>query len=61
LNPGVFLGLGPCTLQGVLYPTCTTAANLEQRRVFTLENPREGGCSPMCRNTRRSGRTDTTA
>src|SRR3990172_8491647 len=28
LNPGVFLGLGPCTLDGVFYPTCTTAANL---------------------------------
>jgi hypothetical protein len=42
LNPGVFLGLGPCTLQGVAYPVCTTAANLEQRRKMTLENPREG-------------------
>jgi hypothetical protein len=42
LNPGVFLGLGPCTLQNVFYPTCTTAANLEQRRALTLENPREG-------------------
>ena len=41
LNPGVFLGLGPCTLQGVSYPTCTTNANLNQRRVFSLsgENP----------------------
>jgi hypothetical protein len=42
LNPGVFLGLGPCTLNGVLYPTCSTSANLEQRRVFSLENPVEG-------------------
>jgi len=41
INPGVFLGLGPCTLQGVLYPTCSTNANLNQRRVFSLsgENP----------------------
>jgi len=41
LNPGVFLGLGPCTLSGVLYPTCSTNANLNQRRVFSLsgENP----------------------
>jgi len=23
LNPGVFLGVGPCTLQGVFYPTCS--------------------------------------
>jgi hypothetical protein len=38
----VFLGLGPCTLNGVSYASCTTAANLEQRRTLTLENPREG-------------------
>ena len=42
LNPGVFLGLGPCTLQGVFYPVCTTTANLEQRRVLSLQNPQEG-------------------
>ena len=41
INPGVFLGLGPCTLGGVFYPTCSTNANLNQRRVFSLsgENP----------------------
>ena len=39
VNPGVFLGLGPCTLQGVFYPTCTTTANLNQRRKLSLENP----------------------
>jgi hypothetical protein len=41
LNPGVFLGLGPCTLNGVSYTVCTTNANLNERRVFTLsrENP----------------------
>ena len=41
INPGVFLGLGPCTLQGVAYPVCTTNANLNARRVFSLsgENP----------------------
>ena len=37
-NPGVFLGLGPCTLAGVVYPTCTTTANLNQRRELSLEN-----------------------
>jgi len=42
INPGVFMGLGPCTLNGVFFATCTTAANLEQRRALTLENPREG-------------------
>ena len=39
VNPGVFLGLGPCTLAGVSYPTCTTQANLNQRRKLSLENP----------------------
>jgi len=41
LNPGVFLGLGPCTLQGVSYPTCSTPGNLNARRVFSLssDNP----------------------
>jgi hypothetical protein len=39
INPGVFLGLGPCTLQGISYPTCTAATNLDQRRVLSLENP----------------------
>jgi len=40
-NPGVFLGLGPCALNGVNIPVCTTNANLNQRRVLTLsgENP----------------------
>jgi hypothetical protein len=38
LNPGVFLGLGPCTLNGVLAPVCTTNANLNQRRVLSLSN-----------------------
>jgi hypothetical protein len=40
LNPGVFLGLGPCTLNGVFYATCSTNTNLNQRRVLSLENPR---------------------
>ncbi|MBI3047787.1 MAG: TonB-dependent receptor [Acidobacteria bacterium] len=42
INPGVFLGVGPCTLGGVFYPVCSTNANLQERRVFTLENPAEG-------------------
>jgi hypothetical protein len=42
LNPGVFLGLGPCTLNGVRYATCTTNANLNQRRTLSLENPALG-------------------
>jgi outer membrane receptor protein involved in Fe transport len=42
INTGQFLGLGPCTLQGVFYPTCSTRANVQARRELTLENPREG-------------------
>jgi hypothetical protein len=36
LNPGVYLGTGPCTLQGVSYPVCTTNGTLNQRRVLSL-------------------------
>ena len=43
LNPGVFLGLGPCTLNGVSYPVCSTNANLNQRRVLYQQNPTRGG------------------
>ena len=39
VNPAVFMGLGPCTINGVSYPTCTTDANLNQRRVLFQENP----------------------
>ncbi len=41
LNPGVYLGLGPCTLQDGSFPVCTTNGNLNQRRVLSLsgENP----------------------
>ena len=42
INPGVFMGLGPCTIAGVTYPSCSTTANLNQRRVFFLENPSIG-------------------
>jgi hypothetical protein len=42
INPGVFMGLGPCTINGVAYPSCTTTANLNQRRVLILENPAVG-------------------
>ena len=40
LNPGVFLGLGPCTINGASFAVCSTNANLNQRR--TAE-PREPG------------------
>jgi len=42
INQGVYLGLGPCTLQGVAYPVCSTRANLQARRALTLENPAQG-------------------
>jgi len=42
INPGVFLGTDPCTLNGVFYPVCTVPGNLDQRRVLSLENPQRG-------------------
>jgi hypothetical protein len=42
-NPGVFLGLGPCTLNGVVQPTCSTLQNLANRRSLSLINPTDGG------------------
>jgi hypothetical protein len=43
VNPGVFLGLGPCTINTAdgprSFPVCTTNANLNQRRRLSLENP----------------------
>jgi hypothetical protein len=41
MNPGVFLGLGPCTLDGVFYASCSTTQNLNQRRELSLsgQNP----------------------
>jgi hypothetical protein len=41
-NPGVFMGLDPCTINGVRYTVCTTDSNLNQRRVLSLENPAAG-------------------
>ncbi len=40
-NPGIYMGLGPCVLNGVSYPVCSTNANLNQRRVLFQQNPRE--------------------
>jgi hypothetical protein len=41
LNPGVYMGLGPCTINGVAYSVCSTNANLNQRRLLYQQNPRE--------------------
>jgi hypothetical protein len=43
LNPGVFMGQGPCTINGVSYNVCSTNSNLNQRRKLFQVNPREGG------------------
>jgi carboxypeptidase family protein len=42
INPAVLLGFGPCTLDGVAYATCSTAANTDARRILSLERPRDG-------------------
>jgi hypothetical protein len=42
INPGIYMGLGPCTLaDGRTYPVCSTNANLNVRRVLYQENPKE--------------------
>ena len=41
LNPGVYMGLGACTINGVSYAVCSTNANLNQRRVLYQIDPRE--------------------
>ena len=47
LNPGVYLGLGPCTLNGVSIPVCTTNANLNQRRVLSLSGENRASAALM--------------
>src|SRR5437016_7333622 len=46
LNPAVFLGTGPCTLNTVngptSYPVCSTTANTNQRRALYMKNPALG-------------------
>ena len=42
INPGIYMGIGPCTLRnGVTYPVCSTNANLNFRRVLYQQNPTE--------------------
>ena len=40
-NPGVYMGLGPCVINAVSYPVCSTNANLNQRRALYQQNPKE--------------------
>src|SRR5262245_22815394 len=42
INPPIFLGLGPCTLNSVSYAPCSTTGNTDQRRLYSLENPQTG-------------------
>ena len=42
INAPVFMGVGACTINGVQYATCSTTANINQRRRFYLENPVTG-------------------
>ncbi|HEU5257437.1 MAG TPA: TonB-dependent receptor [Vicinamibacterales bacterium] len=42
INPGLYMGLGPCTLRdGRTYTVCSTNANLNVRRALYQENPTE--------------------
>ncbi len=41
-NPSLFLGLGPCTLNGVSYATCSTTANRDERRRLRVSYPTPG-------------------
>jgi len=41
-NPAIYLGSGACTINGVNYTTCSTLANLNQRRALFLANAGEG-------------------
>lgn len=42
INAPVFMGLGACTIAGVSYSVCSTAANENQRRPLYLQNPAQG-------------------
>ena len=41
LNPGLYMGQGPCVINGVSYPVCSVQSNLNQRRLLYQQNPRE--------------------
>jgi hypothetical protein len=50
LNPGNFMGLGPCAIHGQSFPVCTVTGNVDRRRTLYLENRVEGqGLGPVVR------------
>jgi hypothetical protein len=50
INPANFMGLGPCTIATVPYPTCTVTSNVDRRRTLYLDNPIAGqGLGPIVR------------
>ena len=42
INPGLFLGLDACTINGKSYTSCSTTSNTNQRRPLYLANPTLG-------------------
>jgi len=42
IDPAIFLGLGPCTINGTSYSTCSTTGNTNNRRGLYLTNPVQG-------------------
>jgi hypothetical protein len=41
-DPAEYLGLQPCTIDGVKYKVCSSTSNTNQRRLFFLTNPATG-------------------
>ena len=42
-NNAIYIPGGPCTIAGVVYPTCSTTSNTNQRRRLFIENNVDGG------------------